>query len=179
MNQFDQCLKQSHAAADMPFWKDCYRMAFPTIVAMQDHRQNGEHQRQGIDRSIVLDNGTCIWVDEKVRGRNRITGRVYEDIALEEWSSLERKTPGWVVKSLLAHYIAYAIAPLGKCYLLPVLQLQESWRRNSQEWKQRFFEIRAVNEAYTTICWAIPPPVLFKAIGTCLRVQFQPLEIDE
>lgn len=179
MNDFNDCLAQSHAAADLPFWRECYRKAFPTMIAMHDHRQDGVHQRQGIDRSIILNNATCIWVDEKVRGVNRVTGKVYKDIALEEWSSVENQNPGWVVKSLFAHYIAYAIAPLGKCYMLPVLQLQQAWIINADEWKRKFPQIKAKNAHYTTISWGIPVPELFKAIGNCLRIQFDPIDIKE
>lgn len=179
MNDFHSALARSHAASDLPFWRDCYRKAFPTMIAMHDHRQDGAHQRQGIDRSIILNNATCLWVDEKVRGRNSITGKVYKDIAIEEWSSEESQNPGWAVKSLFAHYIAYAIAPLGKCYMLPVLQLQQAWLAHSEDWKRRHFQVRARNSHYTTVSWAIPVPELFKAMGDCLRVEFNPMEFDE
>lgn len=179
VNDFQECLARSHAASDLPFWPECYRKAFPTMIAMHDHRQDGAHQRQGIDRSIVLSNGTTIWVDEKVRGTNRITGKIYRDIALEEWSVEERKVPGWAVKSLFANYVAYAIAPLGICYMLPVLQLQQAWANNSAEWKRKYFQVRARNSNYTTVSWAIPVPELFKAIGDCLRINFSPFSMEE
>lgn len=179
MNDFKECLAQSHAASDLPFWGDCYRKAFPAMIAMHDHRQDGPHQRMGIDRSVVLDNGKFVWIDEKVRGRNKITGRVYEDVAVEELSNEQRKVPGWAVKPLLCDYIAYAIAPLGRCYLLPVQQLQSAWRAHCDEWKAKYKPIRSQNNGYVTLSWAIPVPVLFQAIGQCLRVSFQPLELEE
>ncbi len=88
-----------------------------------------DHQRNGIDRSIVLQNGKTIWIDEKARGKNKITGKVYTDIALEFLSDEAQKTPGWVCKPLLCDYINYAIIPLGRAYLLPVQQLQTAWNR--------------------------------------------------
>jgi hypothetical protein len=179
MNDFAACLEQSHRASDLPFWETCYAAAFPTMLAMHDHRQDGLHQRQGVDRSIVLRNGKTLWVDEKVRGRNKITGRVYEDIALEEWSSLETRNPGWVLKPLFADYIAYAIAPLGRCYLLPVLQLQSAWLVHGEIWKQTAPRILAQNNGYQTLSWGVSPKVLFPAIGDCLRVQFAPVEFSE
>ena len=176
MNDFTACLESSHKAADASWWEECYRQAFPTMQAFVDHRQNGDHQKAGIDRSIVLENGKQIWIDEKVRWRNKITNIVYDDIALEEWS-IENKTPGWVVKPLLCDYIAYAIAPLGKCYLFPVIQLQTAWKQHANEWKQKAGKaIIAENKNYKTISWAVQPAELFKAIGSCLRVSFQPTE---
>lgn len=143
---------------------------------MVNHRQNGEHQRAGIDRSVILENSKQILIDEKVRFRNPITKMVYTDIALEEWSDDARRTPGWAEKPLRADYIAYAIAPLGKCYLLPVIQLQSAWKQNKDKWKATRKPIRAQNSGWVTISWGIEVPVLFAAIGSCLRCSFNPVE---
>lgn len=43
----------------------------------------GFWQKQRIDRRIILNASKQILIDEKVRGRNAITGRVYNNIALE------------------------------------------------------------------------------------------------
>jgi hypothetical protein len=173
-HDFSESLAMSHAASDMPFWREIYQQAFPSMLAMIDHRQDGEHQRAGIDRSVILANSKQILIDEKVRGRNAKTGKVYEDIALEFISDEARKVPGWVCKPLRADYIAYAIAPLGRCYLLPVPQLQSAWEKHGEEWRDSYFEVRAENKGWTTVSVGIPVPVLFKAIGQALRVQFTP-----
>ncbi len=177
MNDFQQCLTFSHSAEDLPFWKECYSKAFPNMQGMLNHRQDGDHQRQGIDRSIILSNSKQILIDEKVRGRNKITGKVYSDIALERWSNLERKVPGWVVKPLLCDYIAYAIAPLGLCYLLPVIQLQAAWISNEKEW-ERLGPIDAKNNGYTTRSHPVKVDELFRSIGKLLRINFSPFEIE-
>jgi len=177
MNVFYESLKQSHAASDLPLLRECYQKFFPDMLSMHDHRKDGQHQRNGIDRSIVLSNGKCLWIDEKIRGRNRITKRVYQDIAVEECSSWN--SPGWVIKPLLCDFIAYAIGPLGRCYLLPVQQLQKAWQDNGAEWKQHYHKIEANNGTYTTISWGIPVPILFSAIGNCLRTTFAPVEVQD
>lgn len=185
MNCFEDSLKESHAACDLPFWEDCYREAFPGMIAMHDHRQNGDHQKLGIDRSVIFSNGKSVWIDEKVRGRNKITGIVYRDIALEEISDLKNGTPGWLCKPLMCDWIAYAIAPLGRCYLLPVLPLQRAWRCNKADWKQEHPRIEAHNRSrdgyrrWTTISWAIPVGTLFRAIKDCLQVTFDPIEFED
>jgi len=176
VHDFSESLAFSHAAADMPFWREVYEKAFPLMSAMVDHRQDGEHQRAGIDRSIVLTNSKQILVDEKVRGRNRKTGKVYEDIALEFLSDEQRNVPGWVCKPLRADYIAYAIAPLGRCFLLPVPQLQNAWGKFGQAWRVSCPTVRAKNNGWTTVSVGVPVPVLFKAIGETLRVRFTPTE---
>lgn len=161
-------------AEDLPFWREVYEKAFPTMTAMINHRQDGEHQRAGIDRSIILYNSKQILIDEKTRFRNEITGKVYNDIALEYWSDEERKVPGWVCKPLRADYIAYAIAPIGICYLLPVIQLQQAWKEKEGEWIRKYPKIEAKNEGWTTISVGVPPEILFPAIGSRLRIEFKP-----
>lgn len=165
----------SHMAEDLPIWEEIYQKAFPTMIGMHNHRADGDHQRQGIDRSIVLENSKQILIDEKVRGKNKITGKVYEDIALEVWSDKERRVLGWVEKPLLADYIAYAIVPKGICYLLPVLQLQVAWTRHKEEWSSKYRLRESLNKGWTTVFCPIPPRVLYPAIGQRLRIEFQPV----
>jgi len=173
MNDFQQCLKDSHAAEDMPFWKEVYTTAFPNMVAMPNHREDGDHQRQGIDRSIILSNGKQLWIDEKVRKDD------YGDIAIEYISNDVYQTPGWACKPLLSDYIAYAILPRHTCYLLPVPQLQLAWINKKTEWLQRFGTKKAQNKTYNTLFCPVSIDVLFSAIGACLRIGFKKIEEDE
>jgi hypothetical protein len=177
MNDFDDDLKFSHSCEDLPCWEQIYRAAFPTMLTMTSHRQDGDHQRLGVDRTIVLANSKTIKIDEKARREN------YGDIALEFISNDKKKTPGWVEKDLLCDYIAYAIMPVGIAYLLPVLQLQLAWSEKKEEWlakaenpKEKKFKIcKARNYGYTTHSLALPVEILFPAIGAAFRVNFTPL----
>ena len=173
---FKECLKFSHSAEDMPFWKEVYKKAFPSMAKMVNHRKNGDHQKFGIDRSIILENSKQILIDEKVRGRNLRTGIVYEDILLEHISNDKNNTPGWVCKPLLCDYIAYAIAPIGKCYLLPVIQLQNAWEINGKKWISNFGNKKTPNKGYSTISTPVPIKQLFIAIGSQLRIYFEKFE---
>jgi len=178
-NDFKECLAMSHAADSLPFWEEVYRKAFPTMAMMVNHRQDGWHQRAGIDRSVILKSSKQILIDEKVRGRNRITKKVYRDISLEYVSNDTTGSPGWVCKPLLCDYIAYAIAPLGRCYLLPVNQLQNAWSKNKKKWFQKYKTRKARNKDYNTLFLPVSVIDLFKAIGQELRIQFTPFEYEE
>lgn len=169
LHDFQDSLRKSHDASDLPIWRQIYQKAFPSMVACIDHRQDGEHQRAGIDRSLVLENSKQILIDEKARYK------AYPDIALEYLSNAQRNVPGWVCKPLRADFICYAILPTGKAYLLPVPQLQQAWVRHGESWKASYFNPPAENYGYKTISCAVPVPVLFKAIGDCLRVTFDPV----
>lgn len=162
VHSFTASLAESHRVEDLPFWGQVYREAFPDVVGVHRHRANGEHQKAGIDASIVLANSKQILVDEKYRRKD------YGDILLERWSDYARREPGWIVKPLRADFIAYAVLPAGRLYLLPVLPLQAAWRRHGREWMAGE-PIDAANEedgrTWTTRSWAIAPDVLFRAMG--------------
>lgn len=179
IHDFASSLRQSHIASDLPIWEEMYKQAFPTMVVMVDHRTDGTHQRAGVDRSIILEEGKRVWVDEKIRGKNKITGRVYDDISLEHVSNDRSNSPGWVEKPLLCDYIAYAIAPLGKGYLLPVIQLQQAWRANKDSWRNKYGDRQARNAGYNTIFTPVPVQVVFPAIGELLRLTFTSVDWDE
>lgn len=170
VHDFADSLAASHRASDLPIWEEIYRKSFPDFLAMVDHRQDGEHQRAGIDRSVILENSKQILIDEKIRWKP------YPDIAVEYLSNDRTGAPGWACKPLRADYIAYAIAPLGMCYLLPVIQLQQAWRRKGEIWKASCFIVRAPNRGYTTLSAAVPVHELFSEIGRALRVPFAALE---
>lgn len=169
IHDFTESLKRSHSASDLPIWIEIYRQAFPDLQACIDHRQDGEHQRAGIDRSLTLRNSKQVLIDEKVRWA------AYRDIALEYWSDRARRVPGWVCKPLRADFICYAVAPLGRAYLLPVPQLQSAWSANGDKWISAYPTVEAQNRGYVTVSCAVPVEVLFKAIGQCLRVTFTPI----
>ena len=179
VHDFQESLERSHRAEDLPFWEDVYREFFPGFVSMANHRRDGWWQRCGIDRSVVLDNSKTIRIDEKVRARSAKTGKVYDDILLEHVSNDRTGAPGWVVKPLMADYIAYAIAPLGKCYLLPVLQLQLAWRRHGDTWRRKHGDRNAQNRGYRTISTPVTVRELYATIGAGLRCSFEPVEISD
>lgn len=168
IHSFDTCVSSSWAASDLPLWGDCYRQFFGLDCTLVDHRADGPHQRAGIDRSVIMSDSKQILIDEKIRWVD------YGDIALEEWSK-ESMIPGWITKPLRCDYIAYAIAPAGKCYLLPVIQLQKAWRKNNEQWKINYDAIRARNETYTSISWPIPVDKLMLSIAAVSIATFNPI----
>lgn len=176
---FKKCLDTSHKIEDLPFWKEIYQKAFPTMVEMVNHRQNGWHQAAGVDRSIILENSKQILIDEKTRGINKKTMQVYTDIALEYISNDYTGALGWVCKSLQSDYIAYAILPLGKCYFLPVLQLQAAWRKKEEKWKELYGTRYALNKGYKTLFCPVPPKAIFHAIESEFGVNFDPFNYEE
>lgn len=183
--EFNQQLKLSAEAEDLPIWDGIYDLAFERLVRkIHSYRRDMEMQKRGIDRGIELTSGQEVYVDEKVRFRNR-NGNVYDDIALEYISVEEQNVPGWVCKPGFAnHYIAYLIAPLGRVYLLPMLNLHLAWLRNGAEWlvqhgsRQTATE-RAGGSVYHTRFCPVPARALYQAIGATLRVPITPFETPE
>lgn len=168
-HHFEQSLAESHRHADAPWWNEVYRQAFPNMRYAHDLRADGWAQRAGVDRQILLRDGTAIEVDEKVRSRD------WGDIALEYWSDPKRKVRGWIAKDLRCDYIAYAIAPTCVCYLLPFPLLRRAWRDNCHDWVRRYPSIQAENESasgyrYTTLSVGVPVDVLLGALQSSMVI---------
>lgn len=177
---FDICLAESDGASSLPFWSEVYQAFFPTMLSETRHDGEMGHQSAGIDRTVFMPDGRTIRIDEKVRWRNRKTGKVYEDIALEYVSVVAENKPGWVCKPLLSDYIAYAIAPLGRCYLLPVVQLQLAWDRCGDKWKSKYPPVPRQSQRngrrWKTLSVGVPVKALFTAICGCSFCTFTPME---
>ena len=166
MNEFNTDLAFSHSAEDSEIWPTIYSKAFPRFKAMTNTRDDGQLQRAGIDRTIVLASGKAIYVDEKVRRKD------YGDILVEYVSNDRKNTPGWGEKPLFCDFIAYAILPSRKCFILPVIQLQTAWAEHKNEWLEKYGIRKAVNTGYNTLNCPVLINVLFKAIGQALRVDY-------
>jgi hypothetical protein len=72
---------------------------------------------------------------------------------------------------------------LGRGYLLPFLQLQEAWRRKNKIWLNEYKPIAANNKrgnyVWVTLSCPVPVNILFKEIGSTLRVEFTKVEGDD
>jgi hypothetical protein len=176
VHDFQESLNYSHAQDGQPFWQEVYEKAFPTMVHHHSTRADGWAQRGGIDRSIVLEDGTVLTVDEKVRREN------WPDILIEHWSDKQRRIPGWGHrdKALTCDYIAYALIPSQTCYLLPYQLLRRAINLNIHTWWNKagkresgFRRVEAKNRTYTTVSYAVPTEILLSAIRDCLVVTWE------
>jgi hypothetical protein len=168
IHNFNRSLEESRAYAEAPWWEDVYRRAFSGIRSLVYVADDGWAQRGGVDRLITLASGRTITVDEKVRKKD------WNDILLERWSDVDRRSPGWVQKPLLCEFIAYAMIPSRKCWLLPTLTLQAAWRRYGRDWIEQYDEVRAINDSgYTTVSVAVPTDILIGALGKVMSVTWQ------
>lgn len=167
LHNFKQSLQASFDHADDPIWREIYTKAFPNFNEMSCVKNDGWAQRGGIDRVIVLESGKTITVDEKVR-----PDKDYGDILLEYWSDEKKKVRGWVAKDLACDYIAYAVLPSRKCYLIPFLQLRLAWKNNCNEWVKTYKRVEAKNINYLTVSVPIPVDILFSAIKDSMKVEF-------
>ncbi|MGL6196674.1 MAG: hypothetical protein ACRC2T_17820 [Thermoguttaceae bacterium] len=158
IHDFHKSLARSETIADEAWWEDVYRTAFPYFTSMERVIGDCPEQHNGIDRIIHLQNGGTVMVDEKVRHTD------YDDVLIETYSSLERKTLGWACKPLHCDYIAYAFLPSRRCYLFPFQQLQKALQTNWRAWYRGCKRVQAKNNCYTTESLAVPIDVLQKAM---------------
>jgi len=166
-HSFEERLAFSHSFENAGWWEEVYKRAFPGLRSAVSVRADGWAQRAGIDRVLTLRCGRVIKVDEKVREND------WPDILLERWSDEAHHIPGWIQKPLACEFIAYAFIPSATCYLLPVLTLQRAWRLCGRDWIKTCREVRARNNGYTTVSYAIPNKILFNAVADAMCVCWQ------
>ena len=171
MHDFNERLEFSRRYSDAPWWEHVYRNAFGgSFAGMTLVRDGSCGQFAGMDRIINLSCGRTVSVDEKVREKD------YDDFALERWSDRERKKPGWVQKDLFCDYLAYAFVPSRRCYLLPFPDLQRAWRTHGRSWCERYPQILARNNGYTTECIGVPIEEVLSAIRTGTLFMWEPTD---
>jgi hypothetical protein len=161
-HSFAKSLAFSDSYRDAGWWLPVYRRAFPTLASAVAIKADGWAQRGGIDRLLTLSSGKTFTIDEKIRSKE------WPDILLEQWSDEARRIPGWVQKPLACDFIAYAYAPTGVCYLLPVPALQRAWSQHEAEWIGRYGTRRARNAGYVSVSVPVPRRVLMQAIADAL-----------
>lgn len=171
LHDFAQSLALSHEYEDAPWWQEVYSKAFPNFHSMMSVRKDGWAQRAGIDRVIQLKSAKTVKVDEKVRSKD------WGDIALERWSDMEKKTPGWIQKELDCDFIAYAFVPSQRCYLFPFQTLRRAWLLEGKNWidlaesgSGGFHIVHAKNKGYTTESVAVPTEILLASIRQAMVV---------
>lgn len=154
----------SERFAEADWWLPLYRRMFPRLQSAVSVRDDGWAQRGGVDRVLTLKCGRTYTVDEKIRTED------WPDILLEQWSDEARRTPGWVQKPLACDFIAYAYAPSGVCFLLPVVPLQRAWRQHGRKWVELYGQRRARNPRYVSVSVPVPRSVLMQAIVEAMFV---------
>lgn len=165
-HRFAESLAISEEYAGASWWMDVYRSALPRLASAVSVRNDGWAQRGGIDRLLTLSCGRTYSVDEKVRTRD------WPDILLEQWSDEERRRPGWIQKPLACDFIAYAFAPSGTCFMLPVVPLQRAWRQHGRHWLSVYGTRRARNPGYTSTGVPVPREELLRAIAEAMIVRW-------
>lgn len=168
MNNFHRDLEYSFSMSDAPWWEVVYRKAFVDFLGMADIRKNGWCQASGVDRIVILESGTTLKIDEKVRRKD------YGDILLEYISNDRTGSPGWVEKSLNCDFIAYAFEPSQKCYLLPFQTLRRAWQKRKDEWLKGKI-LRAENKGpipYSTLSVAVPIKTLLLELAGAIQVDW-------
>lgn len=168
-------LAYGNNAGDDAFWEAVYREAFPTFRDMMAHPDDMARQRVGIDRTVRLQNGQLIRIDEKKRREVR------DDVLLEYVSNSVTGAPGWIEKDLSIEYMAYAFMPTRQCYLFCWPQLQRAWRKEAVGWKDRaaagyggFSLVTAHNAGYDTHSLAVPLTYLLDAYSWAALVIASP-----
>ena len=156
---FQQRLGKAKQFSEDPIWRRIYKEYFPTMVNMTNYNLHmGPHQYKGIDRSIDLENGQRITIEEKVRSRSNPNDFLLEYESIGKNGS---RSPGWIEKPLSCDYICIHEKDSQHTFIFPFQFIQLAWFKNKQKWLDEYKSISVRGEF--NAC-AVPKQVLFTAV---------------
>lgn len=164
VHRFGDSLAYSAALDDEPAWVAFYKRVWPDAHVLLRVDHDGAAQRHGIDREIILPNGRRFTVDEKKRKDN------YPDLLLEVVSRYVApghpdNRVGWTIDPhKRCDYVAYAIVPAARVWLLPTELLRQATHANKAAWRRRFGIQKCENPGYMSVSIPVPWPVLADAL---------------
>lgn len=137
VHDFQAKLAESNTLSDEDSWIGFYERVWPgQIVCSVRIDKDSVFQRWGVDREIKLVTGQQFTVDEKKRTKD------YGDMLIEEWSQFygERDTRnkvGWTRdRAKRCDFVAWAVVPSGKCWLIPFDLLRRTTHAYLGDWKK-------------------------------------------
>ena len=166
IHRFEDDLNYSNDLSDEPTWVEFYKRIWPSLISCVRYDRESQWQKWGVDREIKLANGKQFTIDEKKRKKD------YGDIALEMWSQYyghehPKNKVGWALdRQKRCDFVAYAVVPAQRCYLLPTEILRLAFHRHCRHWLKaancRMSD--AQNNGYVTRNICVPWSVLSQAM---------------
>lgn len=168
MNNFIEC--KDFAEEIEPLLEKFYREMFDNITRISKGRPDKcQSQANGIDRIIYFEDNKVITIEEKIRAKD------YNDILLEYISNDQTNAPGWMEKNLSIDYLVYCILETGRFLIFDWRTLRRAWKRNKEEWKEKYKKVEAENEGYSTHSVCVPTEVLQRAMTKATQYHRQQL----
>jgi hypothetical protein len=135
--------------------------------AIRVERAGHEQDRSGVDFWVVRQSGGRVGVDVKARQQDfRYVGPRKDDLALETWSNVERRVPGWSLDASKATDYVLWIWPTQRWCLIPfpllcavTTECLDHWTRFHQVHRQRTPDLGFHSE-----CVIVPRLAVLRAI---------------
>ena len=122
-------------------------------------------QRQGIDKTIILEDSKEIFIEEKFR-TNRFWDNRNTDILLEYVSIDNKNIPGWVYTSK-SDYLVIVFQSIkfkdSELYIFPFEPIR-SWVRNNDSTFMKFKDVSAHNVSWNTLSKIVPLDIIFNIL---------------
>lgn len=123
------------------------------------------NDKNGTDWWAEHASGKMLSIDAKVRSKD--FGK--KDVALETWSNVERKNPGWTVcESKRTDYVLWTWTDTGRWCLVPFPMLCAAFRVNMEDWVGRYRVARQFTpvgaSGYHSECVFVPIREVWAAI---------------
>ena len=135
--------------------------------------------RKGIDYIATLRGGATVLVDAKTRmpGSKQYWKNGEVELALETWSVVESKKPGWPFKQdSNVDYILYTFdsSDWDKCYFFPFQLLRKAFIQHYNEWIEKYGRKTQVSNSWTSECIFVPASVIVSAVSEAMEIPYRP-----
>ena len=142
-----------------------------------------ETDKKGIDYIATLKGGAEIGIDIKARekGASKFWKYGEAELALETWSVIppnrdneDKGKIGWTLSNETnVDYIFFTfdVADWDKCYLLPYQLLRMTFRKNVNDWFNRYFHARQTSNDWQSAAVFVPVSVVIGAINAEMQYE--------
>jgi hypothetical protein len=170
-NDFNQKLRYSLGERQL-FDFEILKTHIPKCVDVK--KTDIETDKSGIDYIATLRGGAEICIDAKTRepGCSRYWKNGEPELAIETWSVVENKIPGWTYKeNSQVDYILYTF-PENDCreyFFIPFQLLRKVSIENYKEWSRDYPKKKQRNRTYHSEAIFVPADVVIAAIEKAMR----------
>lgn len=131
------------------------------------HRSCAENDKNGTDYWVECVNGSFVSVDGKFREKD--FGK--KDLALETFSNVERKLPGWARDTTKrTDFVLFHWVDSGRFHLIPFVPLCRAFSARWEQWRSEFETAKQwttdghYGGKFTSECVFVPITVVWRAI---------------
>ncbi len=166
--EFNERLNMSQGVSESRSVESILKENIPSALTV--HQAHFANDRNGTDWWVECEAGKFLSVDCKVREKDFLKLKGWDDLALETWSVVEKEKIGWTRDtSKQTDFVLWLWKDTGRWLLIPFQMLCRVFRDNWKRWTSEFRVERQYTPnhgGYHSECVFVPRQLLWQCIYT-------------